>query len=509
MPSLHSSMPYNKLKTIKDMNNKHTWGIRLAFVLLMCVPFGVFAERNTPRVIPSSLADDLSTLFIEYKDRVCPMETYAQDFTTKLCGRATYRGRSSVEVLAGWMFYPDSWKPEPMIKVKGQHLKALLGTEESHVSLLQFADHQGNYKLEKVMAEIRATTADGGSNAVVPDERKILAANEQVSLVNSLITGSSMKIFPIKDKNGWVVWYAATDDLPEGLDINHWTFIRKSLDLLAEHITMGRYDEAHKLIVKIHEYQEKEGGSTLPSASDVRLEHAYNWLAACMPLSLGCIIGAIISFLLLIVYRMLDRPMPRWLSRTITSAWAFITFYIILRTIGSHYFQFATGFEITLLFTSHIAVIFTAYSIFTFLTLESIMELCRSKSKKASSKNQVSDSKDSGVKTQVSGTRPPHPYMLHLGVFLLALGIVIGSVWAKIAWGRYWGWDPKETWALITLIIYLILLVFKHLKARKAKNPSRCQFERLYHFLVIIAFLSVLMTYFGVNTFLPGLHSYA
>lgn len=475
----------------------------------MCVPFGAFAERDTPRVIPSSLADDLATLFIEYKDRVCPLETYAQDFTTKLCGRATYRGRNSVEVLAGWMFYPDSWKPEPMIKVKGDHLKALLGTEESHVSLLQFADHQGNYKLEKVMAEIRATASGAGANTVVPDERKILAANEQVSLVNSLITGASMKIFPVKDKNGWVVWYAATDDLPEGLDINHWTFIRKSLDLLAEHITMGRYDEAHTLIVKIREYQEKEGDTTLPSGSDVRLEHAYNWLAACMPLSLGCIIGAILSFLLLIIYRMLDRPMPHWLSRTIASAWVFITLYIILRTIGSHYFQFATGFEITLLFTSHIAVIFTAYSIFTFLTLESIIELCRTKTKGRNSRIKVTDSSASGAETMASDSQPSHPYMLHLGVFLLALGIVIGSVWAKIAWGRYWGWDPKETWALITLIIYLILLAFKHLNARRGETTDRHKFERLYHFLVIFAFLSVLMTYFGVNTFLPGLHSYA
>lgn len=469
------------------MNKKNTWGnLFLALMLLVFVSLGAFAERNNPRVIPSSLAEDLAMLFIEYNDRVCPLETYAQDFTTKLSGSASYRGRTSVEVLAGWMFYPDSWKPEPMIKVKGQHLKALLGTQDSHVSLLQFADHQGDYKLTKSMEDIR-------SGKKVEDERKILTANEQVGLINSLITGSSLKLFPIKDKNGWVVWYSAVDELPEGLDINHWTFIRKSLDLLAEHITMGRYNEAHELIVKMREYQQKEGATTLPSDGDIRLEHAYNRLAACTPISMGCIIGAILSALLLIIYRMLGRKMPRWLSICIASAWGFITVYIILRTIGSHYFQFATGFEITLLFTSHIAVIFTAYSIFTFLTLESLMELCR--------KGLRVKTQDAKVEGIGSDSKPSHPYMLHLGIFLLCMGIVIGSIWAKIAWGRYWGWDPKETWALITLIIYVLVLVLKHAHLLKS--------ERIYHLLIILAFMSVLMTYFGVNTFLPGLHSYA
>lgn len=460
------------------MNNKKTLGIIIALMLQICIPLSALAERNTPRVLPKHLSDDLSTLYIEYKDRVCPLETYAQEFTTQLSGNARYRGRTSVEVLAGWMFYPDTWKPEPMIKVKGSHLKALLGTEESHVSLLQFADHKGDYKLEKVLADIR-------SDREVEDRRKILKANEQVSLINSLLTGRSLKIFPIRDKNGWTVWYSAVDDLPEGLDTEHWTFIRKSLDLLAEHITMGRYDEAHHLITKIHQYQLREGGTTLPTASDIRLEHAYNWLAACTPLSLGTTIAAILSVLLIIIFRMLSRPMPRWLTALITTAWVFITTYIILRTIGSHYFQFATNFEITLLFISHIAVIFTAYSIFTFLTLQSILTLCKTWRQKTAS----------GRASAAS------PIFLCIGVILLTLGIVIGSIWAKIAWGRYWGWDPKETWALITLIIYVTLLFLNHFRASLSPHT--------YHLLTILAFLSVLMTYFGVNTFLPGLHSYA
>lgn len=441
------------------------------FISLLLFPFSETRGAN-PHVLPRDLAEEFSTLYIEYKDRVCPIETYAQDFCVTLCDDASYRGRSSVEVLAGWIFYPDTWKTEPMIKVSGSHLKELLGTEESRVSLLQFANDKGEYKLANVLAEIRKDKS-------VADERKIVKANGKVSMINSLCTGSALKLFPIKDVHGEVIWYSSVDELPDGLDSGRWTFIRKSLDLLAEDITMGNYDDARKLIRSIRSYQEKEGAGSLPSPDDVRLEKAYNSLAACKALNVGCVVLAIVTILVFAFYRLRGKVMSRGMTVSIATVWVFITAYIILRTIGSHYFQFADGFEITLLFTSHIIVIFTAYSLFAYLALNSMMWICSKK------------------KTVVK-----FPLMaLVTSIILLALGIVIGSIWAKIAWGRYWGWDPKETWALITFIIYTLLFLCVRMRLFKK--------ESIYHVLAIVSFLSVIMTYYGVNTFLPGLHSYA
>ena len=90
--------------------------------------------------------------------------------------------------------------------------------------------------------------------------------------------------------------------------------------------------------------------------------------------------------------------------------------------------------------------------------------------------------------------------LLYPAVALLAGGIFIGAVWANVSWGTYWSWDPKETWALITLLVYAVPLHETPLDS--PAHPQR------YHFYVLSAFLTILMTYFGVNYFLVGMHSY-
>ena len=95
--------------------------------------------------------------------------------------------------------------------------------------------------------------------------------------------------------------------------------------------------------------------------------------------------------------------------------------------------------------------------------------------------------------------------LLYPALFCLTAGIFIGAVWANLSWGRYWGWDPKETWALITMFVYAAML---HLPVVLPKMKIK-NYEVLYHVLGIVAFLFVLFTYFGVNRLLGGLHSYA
>ena len=95
--------------------------------------------------------------------------------------------------------------------------------------------------------------------------------------------------------------------------------------------------------------------------------------------------------------------------------------------------------------------------------------------------------------------------LLYPALFCLTAGIFIGAVWANLSWGRYWGWDPKETWALITMFVYAAML---HLSLVLPKMKIK-NYEVLYPVLGIVAFLFVLFTYFGVNRLLGGLHSYA
>ena len=91
--------------------------------------------------------------------------------------------------------------------------------------------------------------------------------------------------------------------------------------------------------------------------------------------------------------------------------------------------------------------------------------------------------------------------ILYPAIFLLAFGIFLGAVWANVSWGNYWSWDPKETWALITLLIYAFALHSGSLKCFRN--------TRFFHIYSILAFLSVLITYFGVNFLFGGMHAYA
>jgi len=128
----------------------------------------------------------------------------------------------------------------------------------------------------------------------------------------------------------------------------------------------------------------------------------------------------------------------------------------------------------------HVSVIMLAYTLFAIIAINGIVGLC---SKKLSA-----------VSYQLS------VILLYPAEFCLMAGIFIGAVWANMSWGRYWGWDPKETWALITMLVYALLLHYPWLAGK---------FKIIYHVFAIVAFFFVLFTYFGVSYLLGGLHSYA
>lgn len=148
----------------------------------------------------------------------------------------------------------------------------------------------------------------------------------------------------------------------------------------------------------------------------------------------------------------------------------------------------------------HVSVIMLAYTLFAIIAINGIIGLCCRK--------------HSAISYQLS------VILLYPAEFCLMAGIFIGAMWANMSWGRYWGWDPKETWALITMLVYALLLHFPWLKRLTAKRSNsemvlhaepvqQCNGHVVFHILSVIAFLFVLFTYFGVTYLLGGLHSYA
>jgi ABC-type transport system involved in cytochrome c biogenesis permease subunit len=138
-----------------------------------------------------------------------------------------------------------------------------------------------------------------------------------------------------------------------------------------------------------------------------------------------------------------------------------------------------------------VSVIMVAYALLAFILLNGLFALVLI----------VRNRKTHAHQEQIAQLTVLSRLMLYPAVFLLAVGIFLGALWANISWGRYWGWDPKEVWALITLLVYSV--AFHSQSIALLRRPA------YFHAYLVAAFLMVLMTYFGVNYFLGGMHSYA
>ncbi len=508
----------------------------VAGLLVLC-PFNAYAA-NMPKIAPAEVSEEFGNLYISYNGRICPVESYARDFCTKLCGEPSYRGCSASEVLVGWIFFPDTWKPEPMIKLKGNEVGRLLGVDGHFAAVTDFANGYGEYKLRSVMSDIF-------SGEKVRDASSVRSADEKVGILNSLFTGSALKIFPVRT-HGRVEWVSAVDDLPYDINPEQALFVRKSLDLLAEKIVMRQYDEAGEIISKIRQYQINEGGDTVPSEGKFKAEKLYNRIGSSKMWAMLCLTIGILTFVYFVVCMVTRRRTSRKVEVALNAVagvvWLYISLCIVLRTVISQHLPLSNGFEImqalawfclllmfclqrrfsmalpfgflvsglallvsmmgqsnpavtsltpvlnSPLLSAHVMVIMIAYALLAFIMLNGITGLICSKMR-------------DGMTEEVADLRRISEIMLRPAVFLLITGIFIGSVWANVSWGRYWGWDAKEVWALITMMLYALPL---HSQSIRWFGDSRH-----FHLYVILAFLSVLMTYFGANFFIAGLHSYA
>ncbi len=511
----------------------------LVALLLLCLCPTTTYAKNMPKVAPTDIADAFADVYILYNGRVCPVETYARDFCLKLCGKDTYRQRAAAEVLCGWIFFPDTWKKEPMLKLKGTEVQRLLGVSQRYVSIADCANEYGEYKLLPTMEAIY-------SGEEVKDASNIRAADEKVNILNSLFTTSALKIFPVATVHGEINWYSPVDPLPAELLPAQALFIRTALDHLAEAVVTRQYAQARSIIETIRKYQADVCGDALPTSTERKAEKLYNRMSSSMPWAMLCLTIGILAFIYCAVRAIQQRAQHSIITILLNSIvallWLYLTLIIVARTIISHHLPLTNGYEtmhalawVALLTTAtiqrrstmalpfgliisgaallvsmmgesnpavtrlmpvlnspllaaHVMVIMIAYSLFAFIMLNGITALIFARIKKT-------------MTLQVEQLRRSSELMLYPAVFLLTIGIFIGAIWANVSWGRYWGWDPKETWALITMLVYALPL----------HSSSIAWFKSAQHFhaYAVAAFLAVVMTYVGANFFLAGLHSYA
>lgn len=426
-------------------------------VVLMCVS-AISANASSIKGVPLNDANQMSRRQILYNGRIVPFNTLAVDFVKKITGNATYAGLSPEQVVASWVLYPEDWAKQPFILVESESLKQKLGTNEKYLSYNQFFTPDGEYLLKKIHEDSQDCF-----------NRDILEVDEKVELIFMLINNQLIKPLP-ED-------VTPLSDLRIEVEImyNNIPFVKIyfMLALTMAILFLGL------VIVKKRLFRYMVGVAFLLMLFQT-VGYVMKWyIIQHIPLSNGPetmhFLSIMIIVIALCIYKRNIYVLP--LSMLLSG------FFGLVAHIGN------TSSTITPIMPVldspwlciHVSVIMISYALLALIMLISVIAIC--------------------IKNERLRLMWLNKALLYPGVLLLGVGIFLGAVWANVSWGRYWGWDPKEVWALITLIIYALALHSEIIP--RYRNPM------FFHCFCIIAFLSVLVTYFGVNYFLGGLHSYA
>lgn len=459
-------------------------------ILLLLVSMSANAQDKLP-VIDKDIAHRMGTIQVLYNNRICPLNTVATDFAIKMTGSASWHGYSANEIFFSWMIYYSPWEKELLLNNK----------------------------------------------------RK--GADERNAVAEMFYNGQFTKIFPYRIGDN-VNWYSpGAQSLPREIPVKEQFFIKQSMDFLTESIVTGQRERAFEIIAKIKLFQREMTGDLLPSESSTQAELFYNSLRSqkwpvflALTLSLLLCVAMLtsvgekrlkrvsLSFMaLLTVYITLQLALRWWLGGHVPvsngpetmlfMAWVLLLLTLFLRKsfpIITAFGPLMSSFCLLVamlggnsspisplmpvlqspLLSVHVMTVMCAYALFALQMLIGIRALFLIKKKKGN--NQCPD-------TEVERATALSQLLLYPAVFLLAIGIFLGAVWANVSWGNYWSWDPKETWALITLMVYAV--PFHRVSIPVFARPL------CYHCYMVCAFLSVIITYFGVNYLLGGMHSYA
>ena len=495
-------------------------------------------------VLPKETAEKFGELHILYNDRICPVQTFALDFCKKIYGARSYQGLTAEQVLSGWVFYGNTWANEPFIKIKSGEMKTAMNLP-GYASLNTFFNREmGGYTIGPYVQEYYNGQQDKFHQQAADIDGKI-------QIIMELREGISLKVLPYtftknvkatKDhpfiKEGTTTWFSPVDKLPQAVEHQHALYIKNVFSLLYGDVKKGNMDRVNIFFDKMLKYQEVSSGSSLPSKIQYQAERINNGFPfATILFMVNLTLGFIALFYT--IYRMTKKRQLKALDLTLPIllciSFLALTFGLALRWIISGNVPLSNGYESMLsvawlvllisifmqfririvmvfgfmlsgffllvshinqmdpaigqmmpvlnspLLSIHVSIIMMSYALLSLTFICGIMGICL---------------RSHGEELQALSRIFLYPALTTMG-----FGIFIGAIWANVSWGNYWSWDSKETWALITFMIYAVVVHTQSLPV--FRKPL------VYHIYITLAFLSIAMTYFGVNYFLTGMHSYA
>ena len=485
--------------------------------------------------------------------RLKPVHTLSSEYLRKIYGKDRFKNQSSTEVMLAMMYNPVAWSEKDLIKVSHRNLRTLFGSSDfdsKHIRI-SFNDcfgENGHYLLSKdVELAYEKLPKDRGKY-----DNDVIKVDERVNICFAVFGGGIFRLFPLPNdsNNTWL-----TSAQSEQFSGNDSLFVTNIMPMyfrgVKEGFTTNNWATADTIIGYIQKFQSRYGSKVLPNKTKIDLEVKYNKANIFSKLFMYYSLVGVLLLSVVIISLFQNNQLLRFFFKFFK--WATIfgflvhTFGLALRWYISGHAPWSNGYEsmifiawttilagiiyakkstLTLAATAvvsglllmvahlnwldpeitnlvpvlksywlliHVAIITSSYGFFALGSILGLIALWliifTNSTNKVKLKNTLSELTLINEKS------------LEVGLFLLTIGTFLGGIWANESWGRYWGWDPKETWALVSVLIYAFVLHMRFIPSLRSKLT--------FNAVSMFAIWTIIMTYFGVNYYLSGLHSYA
>ena len=538
----------------------------VATLLLSSFSFGQHANNHQPNkithqqidsilkanMVDAKHAESFNKLVIQDNGRMKPAHTFASELVRKVSKTEKFKDMEPSQVLLSIIENPRLWFEVPVIYLeKGNtEIRDFIGVAQTteYAALSDFITPTGIYKIEKKVAEAQKTKIKNKF------QKDLIKIDRRIGLLYSAIGGGILKIYPIPgdENNTWVSQPETSTANFKGTDS---VFVRQSLPVYIQFLQKAKktndYSEANKILDGIKTFQQKFGSEVRPSEKKIDLEISYNKIQPFQLLSKYY--GFLSVFLIIFVIWQIFNS-KKWIGKTVkilsigvVGLFIFHTLSLISRWYISGYAPWSNAYE-SIIFVAWATMLFglfmgrrsaltiTATTFLVAITLgfahqnwldpeiANLQPVLNSwwllvhTSIIVASYGPLSlgmilgifalllmvftnDKNKKKMDLNIREITIINEMAVTVGLIMLTIGNFLGGMWANESWGRYWGWDPKETWALISIMIYAFVLHMRLIPGLRGRYT--------FNLWSIIAYASIMMTYFGVNFYLAGLHSYA
>lgn len=545
--------PNSRFNKLSKMISKGGFKNYILVLLMSC--FLTNLEANAEFKIPKEHSDKLASLIIQgYDGRMEPLDTLSKELLNKIYKKESYGKLDSSSVILSIMLNPEYWQNAEIIRISNDELKEILGLSKSqkYAKFGDFytrgADGKTHYKLSSLIenANIKPASKRGKF------DKEVIKADERLNIFYMIYVGDIFKIIPKENdpNNTWYSPFNAMKFFPKEEAEKVLVLLDDYFSSILRAQESGNFSKADIALQNIKQYQIKHAKNIIPSQNKLKFEILFNKLKIFKNLMPFYFIGGIL--LLFFVFLQILRPNFK-LKLIFKSIYAFNILIFIIHTLGlglrwyiSNHAPWSNAYEslvyiawalslsgiffskksaislaltcilagvtlfvahlsaidpqITTLqpvldsywLTIHVSVITASYGFLGLCSLLGAFTLILFL---------MQNDKNNLISQNIKEATHINEMSMILGLCLLTVGNFLGGIWANESWGRYWGWDSKETWALVTILIYAAVVHFRFIP--KLNNQ--------YSFAIasMFAYWSVIMTYFGVNFYLTGMHSYA